>query len=135
MTKRKQWRRFEFSEGTSNKFWQIRDEGTSYRVRYGRIGSDGQESVKEFGTAEECAAAVEKIVRQKTAKGYVEVGASGSAATKATKKAMKATKATKPTKANKAIKKAMKAKRSFRCRSAVVPCLSAFRIVNFETIF
>ena len=59
--------------------------------------------------------------------------ASPTIVTKASKKAMKATKATTPTKANKAIKKAMKAKQSFRCRSAVVLCLSALRNVNVET--
>ena len=35
-------RRFEFSEGASNKFWEIAVEGAAFTVRYGKIGSSGQ---------------------------------------------------------------------------------------------
>ena len=30
--------RYELSEGTSNKFWEIELEGEAFTVRYGRIG-------------------------------------------------------------------------------------------------
>ena len=32
-------RRFELSEGSSNKFWEIAGEGAGYTVRYGKIGT------------------------------------------------------------------------------------------------
>ncbi|MBA2542073.1 MAG: WGR domain-containing protein [Deltaproteobacteria bacterium] len=32
-------RYFEFSEGTSNKFWEVWREGVSVFTRYGKIGS------------------------------------------------------------------------------------------------
>ncbi len=41
-------RRFEFSQGTSNKFWEISQRGTEVTVRFGRIGSEGQVNVKSF---------------------------------------------------------------------------------------
>ena len=41
-------RRFEFSEGSSNKFWEIDLSGASFRVRWGRIGTEGQTQTKDF---------------------------------------------------------------------------------------
>ena len=66
-------RRFEFSEGSSNKFWEISASGTEVMVRYGRIGSDGQTNVKSF--ADEAAATkhADKLIKEKTGKGYREV--------------------------------------------------------------
>lgn len=66
-------RRFEFSEGKSNKFWEISIQGVEVRVRYGKIGTSGQENVKSF--AEEAAAAkhAAKLILEKTQKGYQEV--------------------------------------------------------------
>jgi DNA ligase-1 len=66
-------RRFEFREGTSDKFWEVSRRGLEVTVRYGRSGSAGQSKVKSF--ADEAAAAehVEKLVAEKTGKGYREV--------------------------------------------------------------
>jgi DNA ligase-1 len=66
-------RRFEFAEGRSNKFWEVSLQDKEVTVRYGRIGSQGQSSVKSF--ADEAAAAehVEKLIREKTDKGYQEI--------------------------------------------------------------
>lgn len=65
-------RRFEFSEGTSNKFWEVWTEGNLLYTHYGRIGSEGQTTQKTF--ADEAAARKEhdKLVREKTGKGYKE---------------------------------------------------------------
>ncbi len=65
-------RRFEFSEGKSNKFWEISVEGTEVTVCYGRIGTEGQTNVKAF--ADEAAASrhVAKLIEEKTGKGYRE---------------------------------------------------------------
>ena len=43
-------RRFEFSEGKSNKFWEIEVEGSGYTTRHGRIGSDGRATSKTFAS-------------------------------------------------------------------------------------
>ena len=39
--------RYEFSDGKSNKFWQIELSGNSFTTTYGRIGTDGQSTTKE----------------------------------------------------------------------------------------
>ncbi|WP_234047196.1 AAA domain-containing protein [Luteolibacter pohnpeiensis] len=66
-------RRFEFTAGTSHKFWSINQIGCSIRLNYGRIGSSGQARVKEFSNESRAALEVEKLVAEKLAKGYVEV--------------------------------------------------------------
>jgi predicted DNA-binding WGR domain protein len=66
-------RRFEYSEGNSHKFWEIEVHGVEVTVRFGRIGAKGQVQVKSFTNAEEAAKHVEKMVREKSGKGYREV--------------------------------------------------------------
>jgi predicted DNA-binding WGR domain protein len=66
-------RRFEFSEGTSNKFWTVWVEGTQLMTKYGKIGSAGSQTVKDFGTDEKVKKEYDKIVAEKTKKGYQEV--------------------------------------------------------------
>jgi len=66
-------RRFEFSEGTSNKFWEIATNGLEVTVKFGRIGTQGQASVKSFSDADEAAKHVAKLVKEKLGKGYQEV--------------------------------------------------------------
>jgi predicted DNA-binding WGR domain protein len=66
-------RRFEFVEGKSSKFWQIALEGTSFTVQYGRLGTDGQTQVKDWPTVDKARAEHDKLVKEKTGKGYVEV--------------------------------------------------------------
>lgn len=65
-------RRFEFVEGTSNKFWSISLEGAEVSVVYGRIGAAGQTNNKQFPAASDARKHAEKLIREKTAKGYVE---------------------------------------------------------------
>lgn len=79
-------RRFEFSDGSSNKFWQIEQVDTLMRVTFGRIGTNGQTQEKTFATATAAAAEVAKLIREKTKKGYAEVGG-GAAAPAPTKPA------------------------------------------------
>jgi predicted DNA-binding WGR domain protein len=69
-------REFHFSEGTSNKFWAIELDGTSYAVHFGRIGTDGQWQTKEFSSADEAKKSYEKLIAEKVKKGYQEVAAS-----------------------------------------------------------
>ena len=76
------FREFEYADGKSFKFWKIDLQETNIVTKYGRIGSEGQESTKSFATAAEAQKAYDKLVAEKTTKGYVEKGsaaASGSA--------------------------------------------------------
>jgi DNA ligase-1 len=66
-------RRFELVEGSSSKFWEIEVAGAVQTVRYGKIGTAGQEKAKTFPDAATCARESEKLVAEKLAKGYAEV--------------------------------------------------------------
>ncbi|HEY3449025.1 MAG TPA: DUF4132 domain-containing protein [Myxococcales bacterium] len=68
-------RRFEFVEGTSSKFWEIEQNGTQLTVRFGRIGSNGQTQLKSFGSDEAAAKEQDKLIAEKTKKGYSETAA------------------------------------------------------------
>jgi predicted DNA-binding WGR domain protein len=65
-------RHFEFVEGTSNKFWEVWVEGHEMRTRYGRIGSKGTVTIKTYPDEAGAQKAMEKIIGEKTGKGYVE---------------------------------------------------------------
>lgn len=67
-------RRFEFVEGTSNKFWEIWIVGNEVRTAYGKIGTSGQTTIKDEGSTEAATKLYEKLVKEKTKKGYAEVG-------------------------------------------------------------
>jgi predicted DNA-binding WGR domain protein len=67
----------EFEEGTSSKFWRARAEGKTLYVNYGKIGSNGQTQVKDFGDAASAKAEYEKLVREKRKKGYHDAGQGG----------------------------------------------------------
>ena len=66
-------RRFEFVGGNSSKFWEVRVQGSDVFTSFGRIGSTGQTSCKSLETAAGAVSHAEKLVREKTAKGYVAV--------------------------------------------------------------
>ena len=85
-------RYFEFVEGTSSKFWEIWREGTQVMTHYGRIGSDGQTTLKDEGDEAKAIKLHDKLVAEKTTKGYAEK--TGGAA--APEPAVKPTKAAKP---------------------------------------
>ncbi|HVY47406.1 MAG TPA: WGR domain-containing protein [Minicystis sp.] len=70
--------RFELSEGTSSKFWEIELAGDSFSTTYGRIGAKGQTTTKTFPTPEKARVEHDKLVAEKLKKGYRLVsGASG----------------------------------------------------------
>ncbi len=77
-------RRFELIEGKSSKFWEIEREGCEYTVRYGRIGTSGQSLSKTAASEERAQAEVDKLIREKTGKGYAEVGAGAAQAATST---------------------------------------------------
>jgi predicted DNA-binding WGR domain protein len=73
-------REFHFVEGTSNKFWAIDLRGTQFTVDWGRIGTAGQTQTKTFGSEAEAKKQWEKLIAEKTGKGYQEVGGAAAAA-------------------------------------------------------
>jgi predicted DNA-binding WGR domain protein len=72
-------RRFEFADSSSNKFWEVEQEGSDLNVRWGKIGTQGQSQTKSFADEAKCTAAMDKLIAEKTGKGYVEVGAAPAA--------------------------------------------------------
>ena len=72
--------RYEFSEGTSNKFWQIDLTGTSFTTTYGKIGAAGQTTLKSFADEAAAKKEYEKLVAEKVKKGYLLVGGGAPAA-------------------------------------------------------
>ena len=65
-------RYFEFVEGTSSKFWEVSVSGNDVTTRWGRIGTDGQSKTKTFADATKAQAEADKLIEEKTEKGYVE---------------------------------------------------------------
>ncbi len=70
----------EFNDGSSNKFWRGKADGSEFVVNYGRIGTNGQTKVKDLGSPEKASAELEKVANKKRKKGYDDVEGGGSAA-------------------------------------------------------
>ena len=66
-------RRFEYVDGTSSKFWEIVVQGSEMTVCFGRIGTAGQTKTKTLANPEAAAREADKLVGEKTAKGYRQV--------------------------------------------------------------
>ena len=77
-------RRFELIEGTAAKFWEVEVDAANYSVRYGRLGTAGQSLSKTAADAAKAQLEVDKLIKEKTGKGYTEVGASALLAAAAT---------------------------------------------------
>jgi predicted DNA-binding WGR domain protein len=67
-------REFHFTDDTSQKFWAIDVDGKGFTVQFGRIGTAGQSQTKTFPSADAARKAADKLIAEKTGKGYVEVG-------------------------------------------------------------
>ncbi len=65
-------RQFEYRDDKSAKFWNIAVDGSDMTVTFGKIGTAGQTQIKSFDSETECQKQAEKLVREKTKKGYVE---------------------------------------------------------------
>jgi uncharacterized protein (TIGR02996 family) len=68
-------RTFQFSDAKSHKFWNIDVQGSTFTVTFGKIGTAGQTQTKSFPSAEKAQAEADKLVREKTGKGYTETTA------------------------------------------------------------
>lgn len=58
--------------GETAKFWEISLDGKKVSVRYGKLGVNGQTSVKELASDDEAKSFAEKKIAEKTKDGYVE---------------------------------------------------------------
>jgi predicted DNA-binding WGR domain protein len=67
-------REFQLSEGSSNKFWAITVNGNEFTVEFGRVGTKGQTQTKQFANSSAAQQAADKLIAEKTKKGYREVG-------------------------------------------------------------
>ena len=66
-------RRFINQKELSDKFWDIEYFGKTQKITFGKTGTKGREAVKEFDNEQECIRESEKIIAQKTRKGYFEI--------------------------------------------------------------
>jgi len=59
------------AEGSSGgKFWECEVVGKTLNTRWGREGSDGQSKTHKYPSEEKAQKEAEKLIRQKTKKGY-----------------------------------------------------------------
>jgi DNA ligase len=65
-------RYFEYQDDKSSKFWEIDVNGNDVTVRFGRIGANGQTQTKSFGDAAAAQKHADKLIGEKTQKGYKE---------------------------------------------------------------
>lgn len=69
-------RRFEFVDGKSSKFWEIKVATKTVEVHYGKIGASGQIQLKAFNDPAAALKSAEKLVAEKLKGGYLELGVS-----------------------------------------------------------
>jgi predicted DNA-binding WGR domain protein len=68
--------RYELVEGGSSKFWEVEVSGADLTVAFGRIGTAGQSKTKNLGDAAAAIKERDKLIKEKTGKGYTLVDAS-----------------------------------------------------------
>lgn len=66
-------RYFELQEGTSSKFWEISLNVNTITTRYGKIGTQGKTTQKDLENPVKAQQEYDKLVKEKTAKGYQEI--------------------------------------------------------------
>ncbi len=65
-------RYFEFVDGASSKFWEIWMDGKTVTTTWGKIGTAGQTKPKEFADEAKAKKEYDKLLAEKTGKGYAE---------------------------------------------------------------
>ncbi|MBC8008554.1 MAG: STM4015 family protein [Burkholderiales bacterium] len=70
-------RQLVYMDAKSSKFWNIELNGSSHTVTYGRIGTLGQSGAKTFPSPEAAQKDMDKLVREKLAKGYTDAAGAG----------------------------------------------------------
>jgi predicted DNA-binding WGR domain protein len=67
-------RHFEFVEGKSSKFWEVWVTDNRMSTRYGKIGSSGTTTIKDYPDQSAAQKAADKLIAEKLGKGYEETG-------------------------------------------------------------
>jgi predicted DNA-binding WGR domain protein len=98
--------RYELVEGSSSKFWEIELAGKAFTTTYGRIGTDGQSTTKTFADPAAAKKEHDKLVAEKTRKGYAPASGGGGGSKKTASKKVPARKKTPAVKKAPAAKKA-----------------------------
>lgn len=62
--------RFELKNKSHQKFWEVEQVGATFTVRFGRVGTEGQIKTKSVATADRARLEVERLIAEKTRKGY-----------------------------------------------------------------
>ena len=62
--------RLEYKDKVSQKFWEVSAAGSTINVKYGRLGTKGQSSVKKMSTPDAAKKEIEKLIKSKLKKGY-----------------------------------------------------------------
>jgi len=71
-------RRYVNTTGRARKFWEVSVKGSTVKTRWGRIGSEGQTTVKDFRNSELALRYARRLTNSKLDKGYVQSsGSSG----------------------------------------------------------
>ncbi len=66
--------RYEFRDGSSQKFWEVGVEANTLTVRFGKIGTNGQVKTKTLASIEAAEKERATLIKEKTGKGYVLCG-------------------------------------------------------------
>jgi len=66
--------RYEFVDGSSQKYWEVGVEANTITVRFGKIGTSGQVKTKTLASNEAAEKERTTLIKEKTAKGYVLCG-------------------------------------------------------------
>jgi predicted DNA-binding WGR domain protein len=56
---------------SSTKFWEVTIDGSQLTIRFGKIGTSGQTTIKVFGSDDLAVAEAEKLIASKVKKGYI----------------------------------------------------------------
>ncbi len=62
--------RLEYKDKVSQKFWEVSATGSTINVKYGKLGTAGQNSVKKMSTPDADKKEIEKLIKSKLKKGY-----------------------------------------------------------------
>ena len=61
---------FIYTDDKSQKFWIIDSTGNDIMVNFGKLGTNGRFQITEYGDETECQKAADRLIAQKTKKGY-----------------------------------------------------------------
>ena len=61
---------FIYNDNKSQKFWLIDSTGNDIMVNFGKLGTNGRFQITEYGDETECQKAADRLIAQKTKKGY-----------------------------------------------------------------